>query len=63
MEGGMPKWQRTRRQTIRINHPMSMFTDTHRIGCHRSREVMQQDESALIEDTGFNINYDQSLIN
>lgn len=57
LEGGLPKWQRTRRQTIRVNQPMSMFTSTHMHGSHMAQQL-QMDSTPLVEDTSFQNGYD-----
>ena len=47
---------------MRINKPMSMFTDTQVLSSHQAQMLQEEDDTALIEDTGYNSPYDECLV-
>ena len=61
-DGGLKKWQRAKRQAIRINQPKSMFIETHMILSKQAKEQHwnnRNDSNNMLDDTGFNHKYDE----
>lgn len=64
-EGGLPKWQRTRRQVMLVNKPDSMFLGTHMLSSGKVLDLQKEEQrfDVSLEDIGFNKKYDETLLN
>lgn len=65
-EGGVAKWQRTRRQVLQVSKPASMFDSTHIIGSDSANANNKSVDEKFIEDVltqdiSFNRKYDEIL--
>jgi hypothetical protein len=57
------KWQRTKRQTLKITKPLSMFTNTYYITSGKANQIKETEDSALQHDTAPIQSYDMSIPN
>ena len=62
MQGGVSKWQRIRRQTIRVNQPLSMFTDTHLLTSDKAKLLHEAEDRPIYTDTSYNTTYDEAAL-